>query len=337
MKVNAGQLGAAIDRANPDIRLYLLHGPDEAGAMDYAQRLARAMGKDAERIDLDGATLKAHPGRLADEAAALSLFGGKRFIRVTGMGEESAEAISLLLDAPAAGSPVVAIAPNVKGTGKLLKTATPAKTAMVLACYQPEGPNAQRLAAQIARDHGVRLTGDTPAELWEASGGDRAVLTREIEKLALFLDAAPDRPREADSAVLALIGANIADSAMATAIEMVITGRPIELGAELAGLENAGMAVPTLRSLGRRLIALAEMRADVDAGSSADSVVEKYRVFWKEKASTIKALQRWDSTQIARGVDRVRQAERALLYGGAGGATVSNHELVAIARAVARR
>ena len=51
------------------------------------------MGANAERIDFDGAALKSRPGALADEAASLSLFGGKRWVRVTGMGEESLAAV----------------------------------------------------------------------------------------------------------------------------------------------------------------------------------------------------------------------------------------------------
>ena len=75
MKANAGQFGTAIDRgARGTTRLFLLHGPDDAGAMEYAARLGRAMGADVERIDLDGPALKANPGRLADEAASISLW-----------------------------------------------------------------------------------------------------------------------------------------------------------------------------------------------------------------------------------------------------------------------
>ena len=75
MKANEAQAKAALDRPSPDIRLYLLHGPDEAGAAALAQRLAKALGPAAERVDLDAATLKSDPARLADEAASASLFG----------------------------------------------------------------------------------------------------------------------------------------------------------------------------------------------------------------------------------------------------------------------
>lgn len=339
MKANPGQFGNAIDRAGSggsDVRLFLLYGPDEAGAMEHAARLGRAMSG-AERVDLDGPMLKARPGLLADEAASLSLFGDARYIRVTSMGEESVEAVQLLLDAPSAGNPVVALAPTVKATGKLVKMALAAPGAMALACYVPDSADAARMASTIAREHGIRLLAGVASALADAATNDRALLTREIEKLALYLDAAPDRPREADEATLAAIGANIDESGMATAIEAVIDGQPARLGAELASLEAANMAIPMLRGLARRLVALADMRGEVDGGTSPDAVVEKHRVFWKEKASTVKALRRWTGPQITAALDRVRRAERAVMLAGPAGATIALYETLAVSRAAARR
>ena len=42
MKANANQIRTAIDAVNPDIRLYLLHGPDESGAQELATRILPA-------------------------------------------------------------------------------------------------------------------------------------------------------------------------------------------------------------------------------------------------------------------------------------------------------
>ena len=47
MKASLAQLRAALDRPPADLRLFLLHGPDEAAAQDHAARLGRAMGKAA--------------------------------------------------------------------------------------------------------------------------------------------------------------------------------------------------------------------------------------------------------------------------------------------------
>lgn len=341
MKASVAQLGAAIDAASKagdrGPRLFLLHGPDEAGAMDHAARLAKVLGPTAERIDLDGAALRSQPGRLADEAAAISLFGDARFIRVTAMGEESVEAVELLLRAPSAGNPVVGIAPSAKATGKLVKLAVSSPNAMALACYPPDGQNAVRMTIGIAREHGVRLTNSAAHAMFDAAGGDRAVLTREIEKLSLYLDADGDRPREADEDALNAVGANIAEAEMTTAVAAVIGGQPGPLGHELDALDSAGMTIPMLRSLARRLIALADMRADVDRGDSPDAVVEKHRVFWKEKAGTIAALRRWSAPQIAAALSRVRRAERGLLTGGNPAGVTALHDVLGIARAAERQ
>ena len=92
MKANARDIRTALERPSPDIRLYLLHGPDGSAAAELAGVLAKAMGAEAERVDLDGAQLRSDPARLADEAASLSLFGGARYIRVSPAGEECLDA-----------------------------------------------------------------------------------------------------------------------------------------------------------------------------------------------------------------------------------------------------
>lgn len=339
MKASEAQIRARLDKPGPDIRLFLLYGPDEAGANDLAARLGRAMGSDAERIDIDGGTLKAAPGRLAEEAASISLFGGARYIRVTGMDDDATEAARLLLDAAVAGNPVVAVGGTLKGTGRLLKLLLAAPGAMAHACYVPDARNASQLAAGIARENGLRLVGGAAERLATLSGGDRAVLAREIEKLSTYLDAAPDRPREAGLAALDAIGADLGEAEMFSAIEAVVEGRTAEIGFELARLDQAGVsAIPLLRQLVRRLMSLAEMRGDIDRGLSPDEVVKKHRVFFREEASTKGALRRWNAATLARAIDRAREAERAMTRaGGNAGDVMAAEALTTLTRAAARR
>ncbi|MES2055681.1 MAG: DNA polymerase III subunit delta [Pseudomonadota bacterium] len=336
MKANANQLRGAIDAANPDIRLYLLHGPDEAGAQEWAVRLARTMGPEAERVDLEPSTLKSNPGRLADEAASLSLFGGARHIRITGAGEECVEAATLLLDGERAGNPVVAIAPSLKSSARLVKLALASPRAMAFACYVPEGADAEKLAVTIAREQGLRTTGDTAMRLATASGGDRSVMTRELEKIALYLDAAPDRPREIDDAALDAIGADLGDAEMSRAIDAAIDGQPDILGTELARLDEAGVSpIPILRQLARRLMTLADLRAQIDAGAGVAQVSEG--VFFREKAITARALRHWRSDRITVAIDRIRQAERGMMGSASAGNVLAQSAILAVARMAARQ
>lgn len=333
MKANDNELRAALDKPRANIRFILLYGPDEAGARSHAVRLARAMGPEAERIDLDGGVLKADPGRLAAEAASISLFGEARHIRVTGVGDESVEAFELLLGAPTAGNPVVAIAPGLKAASKLVKLALASPAAIAFACYVPGAAEAARIASAIAADHGLRATSQAATRLVAAAGGDRAVMTQEIEKLALYLDAGPDRPATLDDAALDAVGADLGDGEISGAVEAVVAGDTALLGAELAKLDEAGVSpIPLLRALVRRLMALADMRGDVDAGAPINDVIERHRVFFKEKAATARALRAWSARRLAHSIEHIRQAERATIAANTAGTVVAAAACLAVAR-----
>jgi DNA polymerase-3 subunit delta len=336
MKANAAQIARAASNLPPDIRLFLLHGPDEAGAAEIAAKVGRAAGEGAERVDMEGAQLRSNPGRLADEAASLSLFGERRWIRVTGAGEESGEAVSLLLAAERAGNPVVMIAPSLKGTSKLVKLALAAPGAMVHGCYVPEGAEVGRLIAEIAQGHGLRLGVGVAQQLADACGGDRAVLTREIEKLALFLDADPSRPAELDLAALEAVGAALGEAEIAGTVAAAVAGDVAALVREL-GLDRGGtLSVPLMRQLAKRLATLAEMRGEVDAGDGIEAVVERHRVFFREKPATMAALRRWTVPRLLTAMHRVRAAERKLMASGSAGEVLAASEATTVARLAAR-
>ena len=201
------EIERALDAPPHHVRLFLLYGPDEAESRGLAQRLERAMGPEAERVDLDGATLKSDPARLADEAASISLFGDKRHIRLTLSGDECMPAIEALLDGDAAGNPVVAIAGVLRPASALLKRALSDPAVMACISYALDAEKAAPLAAAMAREQGLRLDMDAARHLAHAAANDRALMAREVEKLALYLDAAPDRPATADMAALEAIGA----------------------------------------------------------------------------------------------------------------------------------
>lgn len=338
MKANLNQLARAIDGANADatVRLFLLHGPDEAGARDMAARLARAMGPEAERVDIDPGQLKTNPGLLADEAASLSLFGTARHIRVRGAGEECVTACATLLSAEQAGNPVVMIAPGAKASSALVKLAIGDPRAMACMFYSPETGDADRIATSLAREQGLRTTGATATRIALAAGGDRAVMTRELEKIALYLDAAPERPRALEDEALDAIGADLGDAEISRAIEAAIAGEADRLADELARLAIAGVSpIPLLRQLVRRLMMLAELRGEVDAGAPPASLVE--RVFFRERAATAQALRIWSSAALTEAIDRIRRAERAIMAPANAGTVLADAAMLSVARMAARQ
>jgi DNA polymerase-3 subunit delta len=83
-------------------------------------------------------------------------------------------------------------------------------------------------------------------------------------------------------------------------------------------------------------MALAEMRADIEAGASVDAVIERHRVFFKEKAATSRAQRRWTAAALDNAIDRARRAERGLMSGDSAGTVLADDAFVTIARIAAR-
>ena len=336
MKANAGQIRPALD--NPRHRLFLLHGPDAGLANELAQRLGRAMGAGAERVDLDGPALKADPARLADEAASMSLFGDKRWIKVVQAGEESVPAIEALLGAERAGNPVLAIAPTAKATSKLVKLATDGRDALSFACYPPSPADLERDLGRIAREQGLRADPAAIRRVAQASGGETAIAARELEKFALYLDAAPDRPADLTAQVIDALAADLGEAEAGRLVDATLAGDPAALGTELARLRTSGASpIPWLRQLQRRLLQLAAMRVDLDRGEQLDAVMKRHRVFWREEEATARQLRAWPPDQLARALAAVRAAERAVVAPGNAGTVLAEEVVESIARAQARR
>lgn len=322
-----------------DFRFFLLCGPDRSSSEALAGALAKAMGADAERIDLTGAELRGDPARLADEAASISMFGEARHIRIDPAGEEILGAVEALLEAPAAGNPVVAVAGDLAKTSKLLKLASDHAAAMAFVSYLPDARDARRLAFELGQSAGLRLGPDQAARLADASGGDRAILSAEIEKLALYADASPERPREATHAMIDALGAESDEGDAGEAVNFALDGDARALDAELARIDSVGgEPIVLVRALLRRLTQLARLRAEVERGNSAQSVVARARppVFWKERDRTVAQLQRWRGDTLARAIARALAAERALKGGGGAGTAAAAEELFALARQAQR-
>jgi DNA polymerase-3 subunit delta len=331
---------AAVERAlrapSPAQRLILLYGPDEAGSRALA-KLAGASG--GERVELNGAELKTDPARLADEAASRSLFGEARYVLVEPAGDEVVVAVEGLLEASSAGNLVVIVAGALKPTSKLLKIALASKLALALISYPPDARNAPRLVQELAREKGLSIRPELARMLSDSAAGNRAVIAQELTKIALFLDASPDRPHVVDEDAIAAIGAAMEEGDLSRLVDSVGSGDTARLHAELLRLSSESIdGIPLIRAVLRRLAMLAGMRAEVDSGKSVEAVIAARgkAIFWKEKDAVTSQLARWPSEMIARGMGRLLEAERQVKASGGLGPLAVNEELFAICRQAAR-
>lgn len=338
MKAAKGQIERAV-KAPGEWRFFLLYGPDDSGSRALSRAVGAAMGPEAERIDLSGSELKSDPARLSDEAASISLFGGARYIVVEPAGDESLAAVEALIQSPPAGNPVILVAGALKPASKLLKLSLAEPTALVHASYAPEGREADQLVLDTARELGLIIRGDLARRLGSACGGNRAILASELEKLALYVDASPESPRQIDHDALDAIGASAEEGDLSRLVDAVSAGRPEVLGDELARLSTQGIeGIPLIRAVLRRMTLLSRLRAEVERGSSPEGVMTSHgkAIFWKEKANVTQQLRSWRSDLLSKSVGRLLEAERQAKASGGLGAAAVDEELFAICRQASR-
>ena len=338
MKAVKASLSRALERPDPAIRFYLFHGPDESGSRALAIQLLRGLG-DAEKFIVMGQSVKTDPAALADEAGAMALFGGKRAIWIEPAGDEIADGVSALLDASASESAVVALASVLRKTSALLKLAESHPAALAHCSYVPEGRDMERVVGELAHKAGLRVMPDIAQRLASAANNNQAIAAQELEKFAIYLGADPSNPRELDHATVDLLGADSAESDLMRLGDLALAGRMDELLDELSRLPHGGPeAIPILRSLQRRLLMLAPLRARIEHGERVDGVMASMgkALFWKDKPLVQRLLSTWSALRLAEAASRISALERQLMLSPVSDEAALGETLIAIARAATR-
>jgi DNA polymerase-3 subunit delta len=333
-----GSIARTVDQPPPHVRFYLLFGPDEGQSRALGERLLKALG--ASRFVIASGSAKSDPAILADEASAMSLFGGPRGIWIEPAGDEIAPAVESLLSAPASESPVIAIGGALKKTSALLKLADGHPSALVHASYVPEGQNAERMVSDVGRTFGLRMAQAVAARIADACASDQAIVGKELEKLALYVGASPETPKELDHAALDAVGAAMPEGDFLRLADVALAGDLRQLARELAQLSDGGSeAIPVIRSMQRRLLTMAPIRARVERGEAVGAVMASMAksMFWRDKELLGPLLETWDAKGIETLFDRASKLERQLMLAGTPASEALGEELVAIARATRGR
>jgi DNA polymerase-3 subunit delta len=326
MKGDSAEAVRALDNPDSRIRLYLLYGPDEAGSEALSGRfgkaLARQYGAGVERVDLDGPTLSRDPARLSDEANAISMFGDRRWVRVQPAGEESLTAVSALLGNETVGDPVVLVAGNLRKNAKLLALCEGRPDVLCIVSYALDARSGEQAAIGMAREQGLMLAPDLARRLVALSGGERGLLASEIDKLALYLDAAPDRPQDATAEALDALAAEGGDQHLFKAAAVVLSGNLRGAEHEMARLrQNGGSLAGLLRLTLQRAVQLSQAQSGVG---------------WSGGRDNDDLAKRWNGEALGRAIHRLAEAERSGRVKRGVGEVIMAQELFAVARMAAR-
>jgi len=338
MKAVKASLARALAQPDTTIRFYLFHGPDEASSRALANQLLKGLG-DAEKFAVPGQAVKSDPAILADEASAISMFGGRRAIWIEPAGDEISEGVDALLDAAAVESPAIAIGGALRKTSALLKLAEAHPAALAHCSYVPEGRDMDRVVIELGREVGLKVTPDLAQRIAGAANNNQSVAAQELTKFALYLSAELAAPRELDHETVDLLGADSAEADLMRLGDLALSGRMSELLDELSRLPHGGTeAIPVLRALQRRLLMLAPLGARVEQGESIDGVMTSMgkALFWKDKPLIQRLLSVWPSERLAEAAARVSAIEYQIMLRPLADEAALGETLVTLARAANR-
>lgn len=187
--------GKAVDRLlagpAPGVRAVLFYGPDEGRVRENAVKVARSVVPDLSdpfrATQLSAADLKLDPARLADEAAALSLTGGRRVVRLRGGGEAHAELFADLLQNLIGDTLIVVEAGELAKTSRLRKLFEDSPQCAIVACYEDSATELDAMIVDHLLQHGLRLNSDARAYLLQCLGEDRSASRQELDKLVSYM------------------------------------------------------------------------------------------------------------------------------------------------------
>ncbi|HKW53902.1 MAG TPA: DNA polymerase III subunit delta [Stellaceae bacterium] len=341
MKLAPPRIAAFLAKPDAATRAALVYGPDAGLVRERADRIAAAICpdlRDAFRVtDLTAAALLADPARLNDEAAALSLIGGRRVVRVRDAGDAAGALFErFLASLPPGDSIVVVEGGELPARSSLRRAFEEAASAVAIPCYADGRRELEELVRDVLGARRIAIDNDAMAYLVGHLGGDRLASRRELEKLALF---AGDGGRVG----LADATQSVGDSAAMTIDDIVYAAAEGDAAALERALMRAflegEMPVSVLRALMRHFQRLHLVQSRIAAGSGDEDALRSLRppLFFKLQDRFKRQLRLWPQARAAQALALLTQAEINAKTTGLPAEAICRDALLRIARGAAPR
>lgn len=341
MKATQKNFAGTVHRAVQDCGIFYFCGPDDAGIHDAAAKIVSLLADPGERVELSGGDLKRDPVRLGDEARSTSLFGDKRHIWVRANGDEAHDAVEILLSGEVEACPVLILASGATDKSRTAKLLADRKDALVAMFWPPDLQAGAASVRAMADAAGVGINSDQAERIARATGLDSRLAQSEITKLALYLDAAKERPRQLSNEALEAIGARTEEDNSMLLVNAVLSGETGKLAAELRRMREVGQSpVGLLLAVERRAAQLAQLAARLGNGRDIRAFLEgektARRIFWKDERDLAAQLSRWRGRRLDRLTHKLTELHRALLANSQSAELLLAQGLAEIARAAQR-
>jgi DNA polymerase-3 subunit delta len=338
--VAAREVDAFIARPDPRRPVILVYGPDLGLVRERVQALLKNVGADSSdpfsTVALEGDALAADPGRLADEARAIGLFGGKRLVHVRAGGRSFIEPLEALLADPPKDALIVIEAGDLKKGAPLRKIAEASPAAAALPCYEDDERSIGQLIDATLRDAGIAIERDARETLIGLLGSDRMATRAELEKLVMY---AGDKKQLGYEDVLAAI-ADSSSLALDDVVDAAAAGDAVEAVAAFAKARAEGIPASVILGAAiRHVSALHRLSLRVERGDRPATLVREpqHRIHFRRQPFFERALSRFAPPELERAIAALGASLLASRRAAELADPIAEREILALAKGARRR
>jgi DNA polymerase III subunit delta len=330
-----------IAKPNPAQPVVLVYGPDAGLVRERVDALVRASVDDpADPFALariDSEELSANPGRLADEANTVPLFGGRRavLLRVNSR-HNIVPSIEVVLEAPPRDCRIVVEAGELRKTAPLRALFEKAKVGAAIACYPDGERDLARLIDDELRATKLAIAPDARLALTALIGGDRLASRNEIRKLALYIQG-KNRIELAD---VAAVVADASALALDGVIDAAFAGETRDVETEFGKARAGGSSPAAIVSAAIRQVAnLHKMKLAVEGGDSVEFAMKRGAppVHFSREKDVGAALRAWTPPRLLRAMAQLADASLDMRRNSALAEAIAQRTLLSLAVSARRR
>lgn len=325
MKITGSRISQFLRQPDPKVAAVLLFGPDQGLVRERAEALVMTVVDDLAdpfRVaEFTGADIKADPPCLVDEAAQLSMTGGRRVIWVHEATDGLSRTFESFFDNAKQDNLVIVEAGTLGPQSSLRKLFEKSSHGASIGCYEDDGKGLEAVIRETLGRHGLAATAEARNYLVENLGSDRRVTRSELEKLALYaLSGTANGNANGGNGESRPVGledamASIGDSA-AMSLDSIAhatasgDSRGLDRAFERALMEGTS-PIGILRAVGRHLQRIQMALGLVDGGATFDKAMAGLRpqVIFKFKSEFQTQMRRWQKNRLADALELITEAE----------------------------
>jgi DNA polymerase-3 subunit delta len=325
-----------IARPDPARPIVLVYGADAGLVRERAEKLIGVSVDDPRDpfsvARLDGDTLASEPGRLAEEAHTVPLFGGRRAVWVKAGSRNFAAAIDLVVTTPPKDCRIVIEAGDLRRNAPVRAICEKAKCTAAIACYVDNERDLARLVDEEMRGAKLTITADARTTLIALIGGDRRASRSEISKLALYAHGKSEVTLDDVFAVVADASALALDDI----VDAAFSGQPAELETQLGKALAAGTGIGTIMwAAQRQVMQLHKAKLAAEQGASVDEALGVFipPVHFRRRQRVEAALKAWTAARLERAMLQLADTTLDVRRNYALSDTIGRRALLVIAQA----